>query len=420
MRFVFVATLLISLTAWGQQQPRASFDQALDAIVERSTNITAQQANLGAQRARNVPIRLAFLPSVSLDGARTTTKPEGVSPTTGQSAQGTARLNLFRFGADVSNWRAATSDELAQASLLDAEVLRAERNGVEALLNQIQNQLEVEVLKRIVESQTGLYRITRERYARGLTPLQETQKIEVDLENAEARARDAEIQLHQSTATLAMALGHANIELQWPWDERFEHLDVQGLVSRKLNLEQVPAFRSARHQAEAEDRRVARNFSQIFPTLDGSFAYGYTKPTPGVSWQQGWTGVLSVSVPLFDRLTNISNYREQAFTRTRAEAQLEQARRDASAEYEASSKAFEIALRSALSRNRTLKLSRSLYQDDLRRFRAGRVNANDFFVDQNRLFTSELQAIRGWSAAHLAFVRYCHSLGMRAAHCLPR
>jgi outer membrane protein TolC len=79
--------------------------------------------------------------------------------------------------------------------------------------------------------------------------------------------------------------------------------------------------------------------------------------------------------------------------------------------------AFRTSVSAALARERTLAMSRKLFQDGLKRFRAGRAAANELSVDQARLLDSELFAVQGWSAAHLAYSRLCHALGVSVWQC---
>ena len=59
-----------------------------------------------------------------------------------------------------------------------------------------------------------------------------------------------------------------------------------------------------------------------------------------------------------------------------------------------------------------------LYEDNIKRFRAGRISANDLILDQNRVFDSELLAIEGWGDLHLNLSKFCHSIGMLVSECL--
>lgn len=392
-----------------------SFDEALSLIVDRNTVARSSEAELNGVMARNLPTRASFLPSLSLDANQTTNKSQGHTAVTSKTAEATARLNLFRFGADLAANQAASRDEDAARASFESAVLAAESSAVQTLLAEIQNRKEVDVQTRIVRSQEELLKIGRESYARGLLPRQEADKLSIDLDNALAGLRDAQIRQSQGSANLLSALGSSEIAIEWPWRERFNSSAIQKLERTELELKNVPEWRAAEARFEAENERKNRNFRQIFPSIDGSFAYGYTNSLG--SGSTSWTGILGVTVPLFDQLSNYSNYRAQVYTAQISENKLEQTARDARAEWSAATQSFEISLSSAQARDRTANLARTLYEDSMRRFRAGRMNANELVVEQKRVFDSELYAIRGWNATHLAFTRLCHARGLRVAVC---
>lgn len=419
----FIALFIFSvqaIVATSVQATPIAFDEALLRIVSRDTQVGAQRSNADATRARNIPIRLAFAPSITGDASQTTTKTESAPRATARSLQAVARLNLFRFGADLANWRAASSDETAADAAVAASVLKAEDSGTRLLIAELQRNMEIEVNARIARSRGELLAIARERYARGLLPAQETQKFEIDLANVQASLRDAELQRYETHSSLAQALGErtsddALVPLEWPWKERLTASPARALAADPLKLDSVPTWRAAQARAEAESERQSRNLRAIFPSIDGSLSVGRTYL--GGTSTDGWTGVVNVSIPLFERLTNYSNYRAQYFARQNADLALEQAERDVRAEFDASRRSFTTALESALARERTVELSRRIYRDSLRRFQAGRLNANDLVVDQSRTFDSERLAIQGWGAAHLAYMRLCHALGRSIFEC---
>src|SRR4051812_15957795 len=73
-----------------------SFDDALSEIVRRSTAVASQQAALDAAQARAVPVKLRFVPDLSVL-ARSERKLYEGATTTGRDLVGVSQLNLFRF-----------------------------------------------------------------------------------------------------------------------------------------------------------------------------------------------------------------------------------------------------------------------------------------------------------------------------------
>ncbi len=96
---------------------------------------------------------------------------------------------------------------------------------------------------------------------------------------------------------------------------------------------------------------------------------------------------------------------------------MELIKRKARQDFESAKRGFDLALASALARDKTASLSRKLYQDNLLRFRKGLANANELALDQRRLYESELSAIKGWNSAHTQYSKLCHSVGRRIREC---
>ena len=105
--------------------------------------------------------------------------------------------------------------------------------------------------------------------------------------------------------------------------------------------------------------RETRDFRLLLPSLDGVATYGYTNIyAVNGPYQLGWTGTLSVTLPIVDHLVTYSAYRTQSYVRQRSEFTLEQVERDARAEVESATAAFTRSYASAKNRDRTLKIAR--------------------------------------------------------------
>lgn len=414
---VLVAALTSVHAANAQNQATQPliFDRALQEILSRDTAIASQKRRVEAIASTNLPIRLVYLPSLSGTYAeyRSQSRANNAATLDNQRSGLNLSWNIFRFGADLYNNRAASADEARQENLLEREILRSERLGAEKIFNHIRAHEEVEITEKIYDSEKENHRIARMRFQRGLLPQQEVEKVFIDLVNAEARLRNAEIKRAESDAQLSSALGHSQVRLEWPWQVTFLERKLKRLPLA-LELHEVPAYRGAAAAVEAENFRQKRDLRNVFPRIDLEAEYNFrnTSITPNE-----WAGSLALNVPLFDRLTNYSAYKARAETRAIADLELEQARRDAAAEFTAARESFATALETAIARAESLKVARRLYRDNELRFKNGRINANDLIVDQDRLFRTELNALEGWYNSHLAYVRVCHALGRRLENC---
>ncbi|MBC7690846.1 MAG: TolC family protein [Methylotenera sp.] len=397
--------------------PGLSFDQAIERILSRSTGIATQQANLKATQARNLPARLAFLPTVTLDARRVTTDRARLYTLPGYQVEAVAGLNLFRFGADVSGWKAATADEETQQSLLKNEILKTEDQALQAIVGFVRTQLELAVYSHFVELQQQIVKIARARYDRGLLPLQEVDRVAIDLDNATARLADSQTRAVVARSQLVNLLGDEAVRAEWDWKRRLLAVKTIDTDPAKL-LESRPDLQAAGFRVRGEDQRYTRDVQTVLPTLDADVRYGkYGSTGFGEGDSPQWTAGIGVTFPVFDHLERYSRARAQSFTRAAAEQTLEQTRRDALAEWTSAKQSFGVAVQSAVSRDRTLKLSENIYSENLKRFQSARINANDLAIDQSRFYDAEILNVQGWSAAHLEFSRYCHAMGKRVEEC---
>ena len=401
-----------------QAKEMVSFDAALQSILERSTAVKTQEANVGIAEARYVPAVTSFLPSLSLSATQTNGQDYGFSPPATRLVSANASWNLFRFGADLAGLQAASYDKDVQSAGLESTVLKTESTGIEALIAAIQKNREVAVLEQLIEIESKSHDIAKQRYARGLLPLQDVQKVEIDLSNAQARLSAARIQEQAAEATLTSLLGHSDIANEWPWKDSMSKSKYEALINEKNpNLPGLPDWRSAESKVAAEDKRVSQAYRLMLPSVGTAFQYNWNAPLGG-TMDRGWTAQLQLSVPLFDQLIQYSAAREQSYKRTTAEVAFEQTKREAQSTFTQSQASFKVALESAQDREKTLGISRKLYEDSLKRFQLGRSSTNDLFVDQTRLIDSELFSIQSWASAHIALVNLCHSLGQRIQTCV--
>jgi outer membrane protein TolC len=417
--------LLWTLVAHAAEEPAQkptpkllTFEEALETIVNRSTTVTTQQAILDRTQAGNLTSHLRLLPTASAiitDSYGQGTGAPGVDHS--QTLAGNLNLNLFHFGSDVAAMKAANAEEDTAANLITNAVITTEGTGVNALVTTVQAVQEVRILNQIVEMQSGSYQISLERYRRGLLPAQEADKVSIDLDNARAALRDAEIAARQAEANLTALLGHPNIALEWPWKKRLQA--ASNLLARisASDLSSRPDWIAAKRRIDGLEERIKEKWGAILPSLDAQFSAGFFNDVTRGANGPNWAGSVTLTIPLFDRLGAYGDYRVTVANRVVSEAAFEQVKRQATNDFQAAKAAFQISLESAKDRDKTLTTSRRLYQDNLLRFRSGLVSANDLIVDQRRLFNTELNAIKGWGAVHVHFSNLCHALGKTIAEC---
>ena len=235
-----------------------------------------QRERLEVTRAKNLPNHLALLPTISVTATDTEYNANNTTSTR-KGVQGTLDLNIFRFGSDVAAMRAANAEESAQASRIEAAVVKIEDDGIRALLAVIETEQELRVLKQILQIREDLIKIARERYKQGLLASQEVDKLSVDLGNDMSRLTDAQVSALNAQRDLETLLGHSRIELEWPWKTQLPRKISTLTEFGRPDLSLRPDWKAAAQQVESADQRVKQTWGRIFPSLDFNFSYGYSQ-----------------------------------------------------------------------------------------------------------------------------------------------
>ncbi len=392
-------------------------DQAIKAILDRSPEISGQQSQVDATQARNVPAHLAHLPSLTLTGNYETGRRAMSFGSTASAwgAEATLKLNLFRFGALQAGSNRASAREERQEWQLKQVSIQAEAGAVESLLAYISALKQEFIRKRSTEIRDSALAIAKQRYQKGLLAQEEVDKVAIDRDNAVATLKDAQVTSLRAQSALQVLLGHTNVELDWPWITRMQKFKIASGDPEALRTR--PDWQAAEANLRSRYHQKNEALGEIFPSLDFAGSYGYANNRAiGLSGSL-WTAGVYLTVPLFDRLTEVSEYREQIYLASAAEAELEAVRRRAKQEWQIVQGQFPIALSTAQMRENTVKISQRLYDTNLQRFRRGLVNVNDLMQDQDRLLDSEILLVRGWERAHLGYSDYCHTLGKLIPQC---
>ncbi len=399
---------------------KAGFVEALEKIVERSPVVARQKEVVESTRAKYISTgALLWLPTIT-GQAKAGSVGEAAVTTSNRSVEGVADLNLFRFGADVATSRAASREISSQEHQLQNALLTTEGEGVATLVAYIQAKRQLEVTGRILESRRDGLKVARRRYEKGQLAIEEVDKVSVDFDNSAAQARDAEVDLARAAADLERLLGEPEIVSEWPWKETISKSVPPLLKRSSTDLSQRPDWLAAEARVESADQRAKEAFGDMLPRLDARASYGYfSNETLGVrTTGPAWTAGLTLSVPLFDRLVGYGKYESQIHNRGIAQAELETVKRAAKQDWDSSRATLILSLDTALAREKTLGLARKLYAANLERFNRGILSANDFLIDQDRLYQTETNALKGWAAAHNDFQRLCQAAGRRLSQCL--
>jgi outer membrane protein TolC len=382
------------------------FSDALKEIVNRSTSVGVQKSRLDAAEYALRSKRLFLLPSLSLNG---TQQKQGDPEVTTNQVEAALRLNVFRFGADRAALKAAKAAREYERSLLEQSQLKAEQEGAELLIEYVSSRQQIAIFNKRLEYTRELLSIAQLRYKKGLLPLEEASRIEIDLSNEDAQLADAQTQFNSAQARLLSLLGQTDVQTVWPWKASMSSNQTVELTKHLPQLEVLPEFGAASFLLESESEKAVQLRRLMLPSLDVSYARGQYESLN--QWQPGWTAMITLSIPIFNRLENYSQYRTQAELSREAELKLEQLKRDRLSQQHVDQENFKLALATAISRERTLDVAQRLLKTNLVRFRNGRIDANDLSLERDRETRASVLVVEGWSRAHLGLLRLYHSFG---------
>lgn len=394
---------------------KVSFAEALKTALERSEDVQSKQSELRASRALLTQAQLRFLPDLAVTGSQMEAGSDLQSRAVTRTLGVQSNLNLFRFGADSSNLQAAESASEAASWDLRSSTLSFEEKVATKILDVVARQQETEIRRKLSAAQAQYARVADQRFGKGILPRQELDKVTIDSRIAEARLRDAELAADQALENLRVDVGDVRIAAEWPWIESFQK---KALKPSRFQSQDHPQWKYLKSRAAAADSLARARQSEIWPSLDLALAYQKQQvPATSDAWQPQWAGTLTLTIPLFSRWENRTAAKVAREVQVRADLATQRAERELEAQWKVAERDFRGQLESAIEREQTLRISRRLYEDNFRRFQAGRSSANDLFNDQDRLYQTELLAIQGWYSVHVSYVKLCHSLGSLVAEC---
>lgn len=415
MKLITALGILTLVSTTTLAQTKLSFDEALNTSVKKIEEVQAKESELRSAEASRLQSQMRFLPDLSITGAYAEVGPDLNNHYVSRSYGLRSNWNLFRFGGDYYFYKASDSATDGLRWDLQATKIRMEETIAGKALDYISAHLESEIRRKVTEAQRVYFNVAEKRYSKGILSRQELDQVTIDLKNAEARLTDAQLAEVQAKEALKVYMPNTEIETTWPWLNSLKKLKKKELG---FNLKNHPEWQALQNKAVAAEYSQKSKFSEMFPSLDLSLTYGNERSSATNDlWTPQWIGAVTLTIPLFSKLENYTAYRQSAESRLRSDLELQRSQRDLEAQWKVTENDFRAQLESASIREQTLKISNNLYQDNLRRFQAGRSSANDLLNDQERLYQSELLSIQGWKSAHNSYIRLCHAMGLLVSEC---
>jgi outer membrane protein TolC len=409
-----VATIILScfvlFFSAGASARDIAFGEALDRLSQLYEELPSVEAALEASEMTVFSKRLGFGPSVDASASRSKESKSGI-----ESDQMSVRasLNLFKGGADLGALNSASANLAVRERELLQTKIEAQSSAANLLIDYLLSSRQVSLLENLDELKARSLATTRLRFQRGLLPAQEVDKARVDQLNTRARLQNARSEFERVKAILTGYLGEDAPKKDWPWKRELGK--KKGAVLAASNVNSRPDVQLKEFELARQEGLVDQARAEFFPRVDLSYSVG-KEETAGIERDER-VAMLGVSFPLYSGFSDKAALSEQKAARVRARQDLLAKKREAESMLKARTKALEIAIDSAISREETLTLSRKLYQHNFKRFEAGRVSVNDLLVDQNRLLDSESLAEEGWANAHRAWVNFCSEQGYSLTQC---
>ena len=247
-----------------------SFNDAFKIMLGRSTEIPSANASLDAASTTNLSSKLLFLPTIALEKSKTKYYPNDLER---DDLTLVGTLNLFRFGADVFKATAAGYNKQALSWNMKLVELNAEYEAAQILLDYISQGLSLNALKDYAKVKQQAFKVAQLRAKRGLLSIQESQKAEVDLNNAQAQLQNSELNFITAKARLISTLGSSEIKIDWPWINLIEEEKHNALVSSKFEVEKCPQYKKSQSEREVANNNLKSAKSSIWPSLDLSYSY---------------------------------------------------------------------------------------------------------------------------------------------------
>ncbi len=395
-----------------------SFEKAIEKIVDRDPLVEKAREAWKATAAKNVPEHLILYPTLQLGaGTFLQRSTDQTNTDTFREIFASSTFNIYHFGADVATMKAATAQELSLEKRLEFSILTSEDTALGLVVQVITNSMELAAGKMILDRFDDSYQLLQSRFHTGLASEEELGRIEVDLGHLHDIYYQTQKNLIQSKAGLRAALGSDQIEIKWPWKERIRRATFADEDLERKVLRLRPDWQAAERNLASFDYQVKASYGLIYPSLDVNVSGGYASIIDqGVNQPYYSVGVF-LTIPLFDRLANISNYQSLVHQRTSAQMDLEIAKRNAQAQWQEVRDVFAASVKNALDRDVLLVKARSLSEDIGDRITNGNALADVLILDQRRVYDAALDSIHGWRDAHQFYGNACHALGYRISNC---
>ena len=384
------------------QAPTVTLNEAIElALRVQPAVVQARGAVTNAQWASK-EVTGSWLPQLSTNSSwtrsqvSTTINPDGISYTPPANRYGfgwSASLTVFDGFQRFAQGRAASADyDNADASLTNQE-FQVTLQVKQAFFNALAGQELVRVSETQIQRAQEQLKAAQEKLAAGSATRSDTLRSRVELGNAQLARLNAQTQLATAEANLARLIGYDGPVRPVSDSSLFSMAPLDTAALRAEVLQASPSVVAAEANAKAAEASVAVSRAQYFPTLSGSFNQNWTGTAVG-AMDSRWSMGLSLRWTLFNGFTREGSYTRSKVARESAEAQADDARRQASAQLTQQLASIE----STRSQIDIAQASQAAAEEDLRvvreRYRLGAATIVDVLTSQVTLDQAEVSVVQ--------------------------
>ncbi len=412
---LFFLSFLTQLT-YASSSSFLDFFQALEDMKRQSPKTLPADLELDYTKVKELESMAQFLPSFSLSAYRTS-ELRSADKSDVDSFYLNSSINLFKFGADLYQYKAARREKelgTTKRHLVDLEI---ESESFEALTDYVFQEQSLKILDDSLKIKEDYYQTAKKRAAKALVTDQEVTKIFIDLSNLKAQREDTYLLYLKAQGKVFSLLSSRELKLEWPFYKYFSDLDLKKIEQRNYDWQQSLEYSFTNYQTQVEEAKLTKSKLSFLPTVDLSFSTGYDQVKNSLFKDYDTRAVLSVTIPLFENLKDYSAYKGQVYTYYQSFSNQKQKERDLKELIHEKKLGFLSSVRSAKLRAELLLMARKLYQTSLNFFNQGRISVDTLQRDQERLLESEYSSQKAWAAAHQSYKDFCHLLGFDIKSC---
>lgn len=182
--------------------------------------------------------------------------------------------------------------------------------------------------------------------------------------------------------------------------------DVDELIINALQCR--PDLRAAEAEVKKRETELDLSIRKFFPVVDYRISYGRTYFKDWVSNNNDWTGVLTVTMPIFSGLSKVNAVREAKDKKLKSQAELRDKELEITEQITVAHSEVKVASNTLKVAQKFLKSSQEQYEVALKKYRAGLGSILDVVSAQDSLATARgrlAQAVQAWysSLANLTY-----------------